>query len=238
MNKYVDIYCFKPAVRNKLIQLHKNLRVEFAQRYLHLTEEEWRRTVFIDEKVFSTHKDGRVLVWRPKNTRYEEKYILPRSWSGRATKCFFGWVCGYTPGALVPVDRKLNSEGYVDLLEDVFVPTINQVFGNQCAINVIEDNCAIHTAHIVRNWWRDDSRFNRLELPPRSPEINIIENVWAEMVREWRPTMATTEAQLIARVEQTWESLRNNLEYFQKLTDSIPRRLQKIIDKNGSGIRY
>ncbi|CAB0035218.1 unnamed protein product, partial [Trichogramma brassicae] len=126
----------------------------------------------------------------------KKNIYLPRSWSGRATKCFFGWVCGYTPGALVPVDRKLNSDGYLDLLEDVFVPTINQVFGNQCTINVIEDNSAIHPTHIVRNWWRDQPRFNRLELPPRSPEINIIEVVNIRMYglkwsgngdRPWRP---------------------------------------------------
>ncbi|CAB0044285.1 unnamed protein product, partial [Trichogramma brassicae] len=88
---------------------------------------------------------------------------------------FVGLGVDILPALWFPVDRKLNSDGYLDLLEDVFVPTINQVFGNQCTINVIEDNSAIHTAHIVRNWWRDQPRFNRLELPPRSQEINIIE---------------------------------------------------------------
>ncbi|CAB0032898.1 unnamed protein product [Trichogramma brassicae] len=38
-----------------------------------------------------------------------------------------------------------------------------------------KDNSAVHTEHIAVNWCRDQPRSNRLELPPRSPEINIIE---------------------------------------------------------------
>ncbi|KAL7294750.1 hypothetical protein TKK_0011880 [Trichogramma kaykai] len=190
------------------------------------------------EKVFSTHKDGRALVWRPKNTRYEENYILPRSWNGRHTKCFFGWISGYTPGAICPVSRKLNSVGYLELLDEVFLPSVRAVFGDEGVINVIEDNSAIHTAHIVQEWWRNHPQFNRLDLPPRSPEINIIENVWSEMVRQWTPGMARTEAELIDRVNSAWESLRNKQSYFEKLANSMPRRLQKIIDSEGASINY
>ncbi|KAL7288273.1 hypothetical protein TKK_0017612 [Trichogramma kaykai] len=170
--------------------------------------------------------------------RYDEKYILPRSQSGRATRSFYGWVCGYFPGALVPIDRKLRSDGYLELLEDVFIPSINAAFGDQDPINIIEDNCSIHTAHIVRNFWRNNPRFNRLPLPPCTPEINVIENVWAELVREWTLSMARTEEELIVRVEQGWEAMRNRPDYFQRLTDSVSTRLQKILDKEGSLIHY
>ncbi|KAL7292707.1 hypothetical protein TKK_0013830 [Trichogramma kaykai] len=238
LHRECNVQCFKPAVKNKLIRLHKERRLEFAQRYLNLPEEEWRKTIFLDEKVFSTHKDGRALVWRPKNTRYEENYILPRSWNGRHTKCFFGWISGYTPGAICPVSRKLNSVGYLELLDEVFLPSVRAVFGDEGVINVIEDNSAIHTAHIVQEWWRNHPQFNRLDLPPRSPEINIMENVWSEMVRQWTPGMARTEAELIDRVNSAWESLRNKQSYFEKLANSMPRRLQKIIDSEGASINY
>ncbi|CAB0042855.1 unnamed protein product [Trichogramma brassicae] len=41
-------------------------------------------------------------------------------------------------------------------------------------------------------------------------------NVWSEMVREWQPSMARTEAELIQRVEHSWEALRMKPDYFEK----------------------
>ncbi|CAB0028254.1 unnamed protein product [Trichogramma brassicae] len=63
-------------------------------------------------------------------------------------------------------------------------------------------------------------------------------NVWSEMVREWQPSMARTEAELIQRVEHSWEALRMKPDYFEKLANSVPRRLQRIIDQGGSAIHY
>uniref|UniRef100_A0ABD2VUI6 Tc1-like transposase DDE domain-containing protein n=1 Tax=Trichogramma kaykai TaxID=54128 RepID=A0ABD2VUI6_9HYME len=123
---------------------------------------------------------------------YDEKYILPRSWNGRATKCFFGFISGYGPGSLVPEDRRLNSDGYLDLLEEIFVPTIRAIFGDEEVINVIEDDSAVYTAHIVRDWWRNQPQFNRLDLPARSPEINIIETTLQLLTR--RRIVASREA--------------------------------------------
>ena len=69
MKEELDLHCSAPATKNKLINLDKQRRVQFAQNHLNITKEQWRKTVFIDEKCFSTHKDGRLIVWRPKNMR-------------------------------------------------------------------------------------------------------------------------------------------------------------------------
>ncbi|KAL7307436.1 hypothetical protein TKK_0000615 [Trichogramma kaykai] len=57
MGKKIDIHCFKLAKKNKFIPLHKQQRLDFARRHLNLTEAEWQKTIFLDEKVFSTHTD-------------------------------------------------------------------------------------------------------------------------------------------------------------------------------------
>ena len=69
MPKYCFTSGFKAAKKNHLVQLHKNRRLHFGWDYIHIPEEMWAKTIFIDEKTFSTHKDGRIGVWRPKNTR-------------------------------------------------------------------------------------------------------------------------------------------------------------------------
>ena len=69
MREELDLHCFTPATKNKLIHLDKIRRMQFALSLKNVTSETWRNTIFIDEKTFSTHKDGRLIVWRPKNMR-------------------------------------------------------------------------------------------------------------------------------------------------------------------------
>ena len=132
---------------------------------------------------------------------------------------------------------------YVEILEQVFLPSIKAIYGDQDGnlqevINVIEDNSSVHTAGVVQQWYDEQLFFNRLDLPPRSPELNVIENVWAQMVQNWRPSMARAHEELNDRVGQAWEELRDCLEYLQILTDSMPKRLGKIIESGGASIHY
>ena len=137
----------------------------------------------------------------------------------------------------------MKSEEYVEILDQIFLPSIKAVYGDQYGnlqenVNVIEDNSGVHTTGIVQQWYAEQPFINRLNLPPRSPELNVIENVWAEMVRNWRPSMARTHQELMVRVEEAWEEIRNDKTYLQILTGSMPRRLQKLIDVGGANIHY
>ena len=118
------------------------------------------------------------------------------------------------------------------------MPSVTAIYGNEQPINIIEDNSAVYTADIIKNWYYWHPLLNRLDMSPRSSDINVIDNVWAEMVREWRPTMARTHNKVMERVEETWEELRNRPNYFRVLTESMPKRLQNIIAVQGAHINY
>ena len=96
----------------------------------------------------------------------------------------------------------------------------------------------MNTARVVREWCRQHPRLQRLIWHPRSPDLNIIENVWAEMVCEWKPNMATTKDELHECVIDLWRDLQGKPEYFQSLTDSMPRRIQKLIHANRGPVNY
>ena len=136
------------------------------------------------------------------------------------------------------IERTLRGPEYVEILEDVVLPSVNRLFGEDEVLNVIEDNSTVHRSDVVNDWYAEHPRFNRLKLPPKSPDINVIENVWAEMVRTWRPQIGETQAQLIERVQEFWESMRDKPEYFRKLTDSVPDRLDQIILHKGGVVNY
>src|SRR5271167_2317480 len=42
----------------------------------------------------------------------------------------------------------------------------------------MHDNALIHTAHIIRDWLQEN-RIEVINWPPYSPDLNLIENLWA-----------------------------------------------------------
>jgi hypothetical protein len=48
----------------------------YALEYLTRDEAFWNRVVFSDEEVFLSCRNGRIKVYRPTNTRYNERYVM------------------------------------------------------------------------------------------------------------------------------------------------------------------
>lgn len=78
----------------------------------------------------------------------------------------------------------------------------------------------------------------RVVAPSNSPDLNPIENVWAETTRDWISVYPRNLTNLHEQVNRNWEKLRNDPDYFKKLYESMPRRLNAVIDANGGHTRY
>ncbi|KAK4327422.1 hypothetical protein Pmani_002087 [Petrolisthes manimaculis] len=57
-----------PAIKPKLTERHRELRLQFAQRYVHQDLNFWGRVIFSDEKTFSSTSRGKLHCWRRDNT--------------------------------------------------------------------------------------------------------------------------------------------------------------------------
>jgi hypothetical protein len=79
--------------------------------------------VFSDEKTFQSSHNGRNRVYRPPGSRYNEQYVKNYDRSGRFSLNIWG-VC-------VIVEERLNSDNYCRLLEEVMLPSVLPVFGQQ-----------------------------------------------------------------------------------------------------------
>ncbi|KAG3063042.1 hypothetical protein PI124_g23223 [Phytophthora idaei] len=77
-----------------------------------------------------------------------------------------------------------------------------------------------------------------LKWTPRSPDLNPIENLWSILTRcvYKNGRQFNSLAELRAAIEYAWESIEPKI--IRSLIDSMPRRCQEIIEKNGNKTHY
>lgn len=228
------------ALKIPLEARHCQARLAFANSVEHMTPEEWRTVIFTDEKIFSSDKDCRRTVWRERGERYHPDNILPKHRSGRVTAMFWGWISGEGPGEIVEIDRRMNAELYIEILEEVMIPSVRALYpeDEMPVIRIVEDNSAVHRARIVRNWYDEHPEVQRFDWPAKSPDLNLIENVWSKMEEGWTPVERERRAGLCRRVHAVWEELRAERGYFAELVQSMPRRIRKVIRAEGGHVNY
>lgn len=162
--------------------------------------------------------------------------------SGRQNQNYWSWFSYHGAGKLIRITRRLNGARCDKNFDRFFWPWIQEVYPGNQIVYVIEDNSRIHTFAIVRQWYARHSNTHpkiiRLDHPSRSPDLNPIENLWAYMVKNWDEQVSHNKNQLRARVQQSWADVKRNRPLLRKLVMSMPRRLQAVIDNNGSYIRY
>lgn len=122
----VGIHHGVAARKPKLTQAQKDARMGYALENL---TRDWSNVIFSDEKTYQTDRHQKLHVYRPKNSRYNERYIQESQRSGRISAGYWGWISRNGPGELVPIGGRLNSVGYCEILEDVLKPTVEMWYG-------------------------------------------------------------------------------------------------------------
>jgi hypothetical protein len=75
-----------------------------------------------------------------------------------------------------------------------------------------------------------------LFLPPCSPDLNPIENLWSWVVRSLRYRNITTLVQLRAALKDIWASVPATLR--KNLAGSMSKRLELVMEKDGQYTGY
>lgn len=122
-------------------------------------------------------------------------------------------------GPLVRIEGRFNADSYYSILDDVLLPYL--VEGPTFPDNEFilqHDNSPIHKARKV-GVYLDDRDMAILDWPPRSPVVNVTENVWGRM----KFSMASRQLHVLsadalwAVVEEQWGRLSSNTTFCHSL---------------------
>lgn len=90
---------------------------------------DWSNVIFSDEETFQTDRHQKTYPCRPKNCRYDERYVQPTKRSGRVSADLWGWISPAGPGEMCMVSGRNNSEKYMEILEEVLIPSVQISYG-------------------------------------------------------------------------------------------------------------
>lgn len=216
-----------------LTQKHKAERLEHCQKWIN-ENQDWSSTVFSDEKRFSfdgpdnflTYSDGSIPMTRKKRQQGGGSIMV--------------WGCVLSDGFILlqrMIGRQRSSD-YCQLLETKVQPFL-QTKLNGKLYTFQQDNCSIHVSK--ESLAKLKQLFpNVMKWPSRSPDLNIMENVW-KMLSDivyadkqysdsdslWKSVLEAAEVIMTSQKDK-----------ISNLFNSMPRRCLKVVMNKGNIINY
>lgn len=224
---------YKTIKKPFLSESNMNQRFEFAEEHEDWELEDWSQVIFSDESSFSVlNSDGRSFVWRkedeidlPENIQLIEQF--PR------TILVWGAISAQGVGPLIRIHGTLTGKDYLDL----FRHRLRRIYPNLYNGDQIfqDDNAPPHRAGIVREWF-EKYEILRLKWPSKSPDLNIIEDVWSRIKYQLRGRVFADEEELWAEVQVQWNNIPQ--EFIDTLYNSLPNRMEAVLEADGGHTKY
>src|SRR5271155_1195584 len=109
--------------------------------------------------------------------------------------------------------------------------------GDEYEIVLLQDNAPIHKAKKVIAAL-EEAGIKCLDFPPYSPDLNPIEGIWATLKRRIysRNPRPKKRHEVEAAVREEWEKL--SYEDVMDVCDTMPERIQKVLEANGGPTRW
>jgi transposase len=223
----------------------KTKRLWYSRQLAHLKPEEYDFIIFTDETyIFIGESPGKVYITRsPDENDLPETFVHRFKKSSLKIMVWAGIMLG-SKGPIVVLDFPggrgggMNSKRYCDqVLSGPFLEYYTAMRLERGEVYMMQDNARCHTSKSTLQWFAKHEVI-LLDHPPTSPDLNPIENVWADIKRaiRSRPRAPTSIEELKTAVFEAWESLRQ--EDIDRYILSMPKRVQAVLKAKGGNTQY
>jgi len=185
----------------------------------------WDSVIWSDEtKICNDHEKQKIWIRDNENViKYKYKYPLKIN--------IWGAILKNHKIIFEIFDKTLNSDKYVDILNNFILPLHNT---NKKLIYQ-QDNAPSHTS-IKSIKFFSENKIEVMYWPPRSPDLNPIENLWNLIKQETRKKYYGTKEEMIREIT----NILNNfpIEKINNLINSMDSRIDMLFNNNFDEINY
>ena len=194
-------------------------RLTFARRYRHLNP---CLVLFSDEKIFDTNNHSHRLSWIEKGERAPTRLVS--RWPSRVH--VWGVIgVGFRCLVILPEGCKLDKDAYIRrCLSKVINKAVEKGY------YFLQDGAACHRSALKYLQGKKVKLFEKY--PPRSPDFNMIETLWAKLQKDVWSLRPSNRDQLAAAVEKAWAAVSED--YVKSLVLGWPERLECAIKRKGA----
>ncbi len=140
-------------------------------------------------------------------------------------------------GRLHVVEGSMNKDQYLRVLRTRVRPQMAEWFPLGDGI-FQQDKAPAHTAKQCLKYLEDE-HIRVLDWPGNSPDLNVIENLWAIIKKRLQLDGGSqTPCELISNVIQAWHRDATLSHVLQSLVESMPRRIESVIKAKGGHTKY
>lgn len=226
-----DVRSAIPPKQIVLTQEQKNKRLDFAKKYICT---DFAKVFFSDEKRFCLDgPDHYKKVWMKKDN---DDTLINRSREGNRG-IMIHLVIGYQrPVCMNEMLGNYNSDDFIDMVDEKIYPLISAEILHE-NYRFQQDNCPIHKSSKTQRYFIRKG-IKTIDWPSRSPDLNIIENVFGILsgIMYRGGKIYRSQNELWAALENAYANL--PMVQIQHLYHSMPNRLIEVIQKGGGLTKY
>jgi len=197
----------------------------------------WAFVFFSDESSFLVRQPQARRAWRQSGERYTSANVRQTFKSGRESVMVWAGFSSMGRTPQMRMGGSMNASSYSEVLENEVVPYLCADFGAPDGAWFQEDLAPCDTAKACKPV-NLELGLKVLPWVGQIPDLNPIENAWAELERRLRKrsTAPKTKDELFSALQQEWAAIPSS--YFKKLVESMPRRVQSVMAARGASTKY